>query len=261
MIVGFVTDRYLQLAVRRAADPEEDVIFDPVLAAVAADVGYPRLIVTDAAQGPLVGVRPGVPVVELTRRTLARWEAERRRAGQGTSRLDDLGRCVAAEMEHLATDSTWVDRTLGDLTRAAVAPPPAPLRSFARRVLEFPAYYTDLHAVAEVCRTTRGALKARFRRRGLTSPYTYLRWFRMMACAYELSDRSVTVAMAARRLGFTSDGNLCRTMVGLTGLTPTELRTVRGWNRLLVSFAWTHMGTSELEAWEGLGDLFEPKVA
>lgn len=30
-------------------------------------------------------------------------------------------------------------------------------------------------------------------------------------------------------------------MVSLTGLTPTEVRTVRGWNRLLIAFAWTYL--------------------
>lgn len=261
MIVAFVKDRYLRSAVRRAADGDEDVVFDPVLGAMASDVGYPRLIVVDAVEAPLVGVRPDVPVVELTRETLARWEAERRRSGEDMSRLDHLTRCIEQQVATRAKQATWVDRALEDLGRAAVAPPPRPLRGFARRILEFPAYYTDLHALAELTQLTRGALKARFRRRGLTSPYTYLRWFRMMACAHVLSDRSVTVATAAHRLGFTSDGNLCRSMVGLTGFRPTELRTVRGWDRLLVSFAWTHLNERSLEGWEGLGDLFEANVA
>jgi len=30
-------------------------------------------------------------------------------------------------------------------------------------------------------------------------------------------------------------------MVSLTRLTPTEVRTVRGWNRLLIAFAWTYL--------------------
>ena len=37
--------------------------------------------------------------------------------------------------------------------------------------------------VAAACDTSRGALKARFRRRGLPSPSTYLRWFRVFAVA------------------------------------------------------------------------------
>jgi AraC-like DNA-binding protein len=262
MIVALVKDHYLRAAVRRAADRDEDVVFDSILGTLAAEVGYPRLIVTDSGFGTLVGVRPDVPVLELTRETLSAWESERRRAEEGAvDRLDHLSGCIGAQIAAQANDATWVDSALADIARVAVAPPPAPLRGFGRRILEFPAYYTDLHAMSELTRLTRGALKARFRRRGLTSPYTYMRWFRMMACAHVLSDRSVTVAVAAHRLGFTSDGNLCRTMVGLTGLRPTELRTVRGWERLIVSFAWTHLGTHDLQGWEGLGDLFEAKVA
>ena len=95
----------------------------------------------------------------------------------------------------------------------------------------------------------------------LESPYTYLRWFRAMAVANLLSDREVTVAQAAYRLGFTSDGNLCRAMISLTGLTPTDVRTVRGWNRLLIAFAWTYLTPSSLHAWRGLDQLFEQLAA
>lgn len=260
MIVAYVKDTWLQSAIRRAADPHEDVIFDPVLAALALEVGYPRAVITEAHQTPMVGVRPDVAVVELGRETLSRWENERRRGAAGAGRIDHLARCISDELATLP-GASWIDEALADLGRAAVAPPPGPLRGFARRILEFPAHYTDLHAVADLTGLSRGALKARFRRRGLTSPYTYLRWFRMMACGHVLSDRSVTVARAAHQLGFTSDGNLCRTMVGLTGLRPSELRTVKGWERLLVSFAWTHLSTEELERWEGLSDLFEREAA
>jgi len=147
------------------------------------------------------------------------------------------------------------------LSRAAGGPLPPALRAFARRVLEFPSHYVDLHPVASSVDMTRGALKARFRRRGLTSPYTYLRWFRVIACAQVLSDRSVTVAQAAHRLGFTSDGNLCRTVRSLTGLTPTELRSVRGWNRLIISFAWQHLGPGAVERWRELDDIFPTRGA
>lgn len=45
--------------------------------------------------------------------------------------------------------------------------------------------------------TEQGALKARFRRRGLESLHTYLRWFRMMAVAYLVAGHEITVAQAA----------------------------------------------------------------
>ncbi len=84
----------------------------------------------------------------------------------------------------------------------------------------------------QACGLTRGALKARFRRRGLPSPYAYIRWLRIIACAHLLSDGTITVARTARRFGYTSAGNLCRTMTSLTGLTPTEARTQNGRNHL-----------------------------
>ena len=168
-------------------------------------------------------------------------------------------RYVIDEQEH---GVSWVDRALADLSKAAGTPLPGPLRAFGRRVLEFPKHYHDLHAMARACHLSRGALKARFRRRGLESPYTYLRWFRVMAVASLLSDREVAVAQAAYRFGFTSDGNLCRAIVSLTGLTPTDVRTVRGWNRLLITFAWTYLTGSSLHAWAGLSDeLFEQRAA
>jgi AraC-like DNA-binding protein len=164
-------------------------------------------------------------------------------------------------IERSASEATWVDSALADLSRAAGARLPAPLRGFARRILEFPVHYKSLHPISKACGVTRGALKARFRRRGLASPYTYLRWLRIMAVAELLSDRSVSVATAAHRLGFTSDGNLCRMMGALTGLTPTEVRTVRGWQRLLITFAWIHLTPEALDAWTELDGLFGRRVA
>ena len=78
----------------------------------------------------------------------------------------------------------------------------------------------------------------------------------MLALSAHLSDRSVTVAAAARRLGFTSDGNLCRMLWSVTGMTPTEVRTVVAWRRLLIAHAWEYLGPDELEAWAQLDDLF-----
>ena len=262
MIVVYVSDPYLQSVVRHAAHPEEDVVLEPRLAAAAMEWGFPRLVVhTDAAGEPLVGVEPDIPTFVLDRETLRRWEAERGAADEPRPRLPYLTERLRTAIDKQAQGVTWVDKALADLSRAAGAPLPTPLRSFGRRVLEFPTCYNDLHAMSHACRLSRGALKARFRRRGLESPYTYLRWFRMMAVAYTLSDRSVTVASAAHRLGFTSDGNLCRTIVSLTGLTPTEVRTVRGWNRLLINFAWKHLTRPTLDAWTDLDELFERRVA
>jgi AraC-like DNA-binding protein len=82
-----------------------------------------------------------------------------------------------------------------------------------------------------------------------------------MAAAQLLSDRTVTVSAAAHRLGFTSDGNLCRMMASLGQITPTEVRTVHGWNRLLITFAWAHLTPAALDAWAQVGPLFQRRVA
>ena len=260
MIVVQVTDHNLQKAVRRAAHFEEDVLSDGRLAAEALERGFPRLIVkSEDVRLPMLSSR--IPVLELDRVTLRRWEAERRSAEIPVTRLDYTTRRLAMLMERSAIERSWVDRALADLTRAAGSQLPLPLRTFARRIFEFPVHYTSLHPLADVCRLTRGALKAKFRRRGLASPHMYLRWLRIMAVSDLLSDRSVTVETAANRMGFTSDGNLCRMMAAVCGMTPTEVRTGRGWNRLLIGFAWKHLTPEALEAWSDLDQLFERRVA
>ena len=172
------------------------------------------------------------------------------------ARMEYLADRLREQIRETAVRTTWVDVTLRDLARVSGAPLPRPLRGFARRVLEFPYHYVDLRAVAAACDTTRGALKARFRRRGLASPSTYLRWFRIMAGAYLLSDRSVSIARAAYMLGYTTDGNFCRSIQSVSRMTPTEVRTVRGWNRLLVRFSWLFLRPESLEGWARLEGLF-----
>ncbi len=264
MIIVHVSDPPLRTALRRAAHVEEDVITDSALAADALLLGFPRLVVTtpaDMDRFPLTRSACPVPVMEIQPTTLARWEAERRAFSVPPGRVDFLTSRVEGLLEKQSGDATWVDRTLGDLSRAAGSALPAPLRAFARRVLEFPSHYADLHTMADACSLSRGALKARFRRRGLSSPYAYIRWLRVLACAHLLSDRTVTVAGAARRLGYTSAGNLCRTMISLTAVTPTEARTLLGWNRLLLCFTWEYLRADALSAWRDLDDLFVRRAA
>lgn len=260
MIVARISDPYVCRAVLSAAHPEEEVVLHPDLASEATERGFPRLIVLEGQFA--TSAAPGrVPVLQLPPSLLRRWEVERWESELPPSRMAHLAIRLRGAMDALASEGTWVDRALADLTRAAGAQLPTSLRAFVRRALEFPTRYTDLHAVAESCGMTRGALKARFRRRGLPSPYTYLRWLRTMAVAEMLSDREVTIARAARLLGFTSDGNMCRMMGAATGMTPTELRTVRGWNRLLIAFAWEHLAPTSLAGWAELDDLFERRIA
>jgi AraC-like DNA-binding protein len=260
MIVSRVNDRVLMQAVRHAAHPEEEVVSDATRAVEALQLGFPRLLVrsgTSLSEPP----PSGVPVLDLDEALLRRWEAERRLQELPPPRLGYLTGRLRVLMAKPATQATWVDTTLAELGRAVGAPLPGPLRACTRRVLEFPSRYRTLHDLAACCELSRGALKARFRRRGLASPYTYLRWLRVLAVAEILSDRSVTVADAAHRLGFTSAGNLCRAIDQLAETTTTELRTVGGWRRLVVQFAWIHLTPEALEAWATLTDLFEQRVA
>lgn len=260
MIVARVPDPVLRQAVVSAAHPEEEVVTDPELALEALQLGFTRLLVR-AGASTAEGVPDAVRVLDLDDVLLRRWEAERRAEEVLSPRVEDLARRLRPLMERSASERHWVDRALAELSRAAGAPLPRPLRAFGRRVMEFPSGYTKLHDLADHCGLSRGALKARFRRRGLDSPYTYLRWFRTLAAAEVLSDRRVTVARAAYRLGFTSAGNLCRGIEAVADATPTELRTVHGWNRLVVRFAWTHLSADALEAWSTLDDLFERRAA
>jgi AraC-like DNA-binding protein len=260
MIVVQVADPQLRRAVQRAAHPEEDVIVDPRLAEDAIQWGFPRLIVRDVAQ-PRYPLPPGRRLLEIDEEVLRRWDVERRAEELPATRIEYVARRMADALADAPPATGSADRMLADLTRAAGQRLPAPLRSFARRTVEFPFHYTTLHALADTCGMSRGALKARFRRRGLPSPSTYLRWFRVMAVADRLADPSVSVAVVARHTGFTSDGNLCRSLWNLTSMTPTELRTLKGWNRLLISFAWGHLSASALESWASMDELFERRAA
>ncbi len=260
MIAARCNDPLLRRALRAAASVEEDVVTEPELIAEALQWRLARLYVRD--DGFVTSERPArIPVLDLDDATLRRWESERRSAEVPVAKIDFLTRRLRALVEPSAADSNWVDAALADLSRAAGARLPLPLRAFARRVMEFPTHYTSLHQVARACGLSRGALKARFRRRGLASPYDYLRWFRLMAVAEMLSDRSTTVSAAAHRLGFTSAGNLCRAMAALAQLTPTEVRTLHGWNKLLLTFAWNHLTPEALDAWADLDQLFQRRAA
>lgn len=255
MIVAQISDPYLAAALSRAVHPEEDLFLEEQRVQEALSMGYPRLLVR-TSDGGAADPEGDVPVVVLSHATLRTWEAQRRMMELPPSRVEYLAGRLQGLLERRAAEITWVDRTLAELERAAGAPLPPGLRGFARRILEFPSYYDDLRPLAEACGLSRGALKARFRRRDLPSPYSYLRWFRVMACAHLLADRSITVAQTARRLGFTSDGNLCRTMDTLTGFTPTELRSLRGWKRLVIRFSVEHLNPAALHAWGELEELF-----
>lgn len=260
MIVVRTSDPYLRKAAIRAAHWEEDVITDARRGREAIEWGWPRLVIGDDLPKGLVSLR-GVPHLNVGEDLRRKWEADRRSHELPPTRLDSLSERLAAEIDRHTRERSWVDQALADLSRASGARMPTPLRAFGRRIMEFPAHYTSLKPLASTCGTTRGALKARFRRRGLDSPSAYLRWFRLLAVAHVLEDPSVTVASAARRLGFTSDGNLCRMMWNVAGMNPTEVRLPQGRNRLRLTFAWRLLSAEALEGWATMDDLFDRRVA
>jgi AraC-like DNA-binding protein len=149
----------------------------------------------------------------------------------------------------------WIDLVLRDLSRAIGHPLPPALVGLVRRVLEYPSGYVDMGALEALTGLSVGALKARFRRRGMPSPFSYLRWLRCFAVASRLQ-HGANVADAARRLGWTSTGNLCRYIYTTTGHAPSALGADGAWEMLVAAFATKHLGPVALDAWEGLDDLF-----
>jgi AraC-like DNA-binding protein len=256
MILVSVRDPVLRLAVERCARPDEAVVGDEPWVQLALDHGYPRVHVRDHGIRPSSLWGAAVPELWVSPEMLHGWEQERRKLEVPPPRAGFLARRLFAAISEVALEATWVDRLLADLGRAAGAPLPLPFRAFTRHTLELPARYTDLSAIAEEVEISRGALKARFRRKGLESPFTYLRWMRSFAVAELLADPEVTVAQAAEALGFTSDTNMCRMVKVLTGATPGGLRDPGVRRKLRVAFVREHLGRDALEGWARLEGLF-----
>ena len=266
MIVALCSDPILRAALRQTAHPEEDVFVDRRLAVRALDQGFPRAVVYVPEEGHSLVRRNSqmdgeIRAVAITQTLLREWEAERRSYEVPPPRVKHTAVRLAGLIAPNSNAPSWVDRTLADLSRAAGARLPVPFRSVSRRVMEFPVHYADLHGLSQVTGMSRGALKACFRRRGLPSPYLYVRWFRVLAAAQLLSDRSVTTSEVAHRLGFTTGGNFCRTVKSVTGCRSSDIRSVQGRKRLLVMFAWRYLGPGAQAGWAALDGLFAREVA
>ena len=266
MITALLSDPFLRAAVRRAALPEEDVFWEDRLVSNALEHGSARLLIhVPEERHPLLRsverLAPDVPVLSLTRATLRGWEASRRARGVLVGRVEDTAGRLRVEIRHAAAPTRRVEGVFRSLTRASGRPLPAAFRGMARRVLEFPGRYTDLHDLAELSEVSRGALKARFRRRGLPSPYTYLRWLRVLAVADALSDSEATTASVAFGLGFTSGGNLCRFVQNTAAMPPSRLRTPSGRTAVLAAMARELLHPELVDGWEDLDELFLRRVA
>lgn len=266
MILAPLSDPFLQATVRRAALPDEDVFWEDDDVLEAIDRGFPRLLVhAPGDDHPLERrvdrLRPDLPRLTITEPALRAWEAARRNQGFAVSRVDDHGARLRQLIGSTAGGLPWVESVFRDLVRVDGRRLPPAFRGLGRRVMEFPGRYDDLGAVARLTGLSRGALKARFRRRDLPSPYTYLRWFRVLALAHVLRDPDVSTEEAARRVGLHSSGNLCRYVDVLTGMSARDLRGSDARIRLVAAFAEACIRDVDLEGWGSLEDLFLSRAA
>lgn len=122
-----------------------------------------------------------ISTLAITRATLQGWEFARHAQGPAVSRIDDSALRLRALIRTAAGSSNWVDGIFADLTLILGHGLPSDFKRFARRVMEYPSRYSSLSDLGRILDAFPGALKARFRRRGLPSPSTYLRWFRVVA--------------------------------------------------------------------------------
>lgn len=266
MILALLTDPFLRAVVRRAALPDEDVFWNPDELQEAARRGFPRLAVgarhdNHPLGDPEQALEVTIPLLVIGPSTLQSWRDAHRLVGFAVRRVDDHGRRLRVLMTRTAGSNHWVNDLFRDLTSAAGRPLPEALRGLGRRILEFPSRYPDLHPVADLSGISRGALKARFRRRDLPSPYTYVRWFRVLAAVHLLADGELTTEEAAYRVGLHSSGNFCRYVQDVSGSPPSELRDPMARIRGLTRFVEECLGPTELEGWKSLDDLFLEDVA
>ena len=78
MIVALLSDPYLRTVVGHAARPDEDVVYDPVLASAALEWGFPRLVIHSGVRAfTFDGPRSDLPVLALDRALMRSWEVDR----------------------------------------------------------------------------------------------------------------------------------------------------------------------------------------
>jgi len=259
MILAPLSDRLLRFAVYRAALPEEDVFCQDSQIAEALALGYPRLAVVAPMEGHSMRsaiVWGSVPVLVLGTLDAELARPASGRTGLAVREIDTTVYRLRRLMADAAGPPGWADGILVDMSRMCGFPLPHEFRGFVRRLLEFPARYNKLEAMSAVAGLSTGALKARFRRRGLPSPFGYLSWLRVVAATRVLADPSITTVEAAFRLGYTSNGNFCRSVQAVSGLTTTDIRSPEGRTRVLAAFVTDHLTPGMRESWESLSGLF-----
>lgn len=261
MILAALSERFLQEAARKAAAPSEDVLVHDEDVLSGLRFGFPRALVYSREEdSPLVQTaavaRPNLPRVALTRAILRQWESAWRSREDQVPRLDDAAARLGTLLQLSERHPRWVDEVFRSLVSASGQPLSPAFYGFARRVLEFPRRYNDLHGISLLTGHTRDAVKARFRRRDIPSPSLYLRWLRTIAVAYALAEPGATTAAVAFRFGYSSGGNLCRSIASVSGMTTIELRTPLGRSKLLLRFTAEMLKPDTLKAWGDLGPLF-----
>ena len=253
MIVAFLRDPKLKQRVLAAGLPEEDVFLGGDDAFDALQRGFPRLVVLDSDQdGASWMIPPETPVLRIVSAGACGSLSHAWVAVDGID-TDERLRTVVAEA---AGGDGWVEQLFGDLSGVVGRSLPPAFRGLCRRVLEYPARYADLHGVASLTGLSRGALKARFRRRGLRSPTDHVRWLRALTAAHVVERDGLNTVQAAYRLGFTSSGNFCRAIQATTGFSPGELRFAGRRVELLVDFARRFLTPDQVVAWSGLKAVF-----
>ena len=259
MILAPIRDSSLLHSVRHALGAVEDVFTreDDVLPALYR--GFPRVsIIEPGPEGRLVqairAIAPDLPVVEL-----AQLDGLSLRSPPPVVVIPPVDTAPARMrqlIDRAALPMTWVERLLRDLGQAAGSPLPPGVRSLGRRVLEFPARYSRTGDVAAAVSLTPGALKARFRRFGLPSPFAYTARLRALSATELLTWPGMTTERVAFHLGYASGGNFCRAFQKLTGLRPSEAATVEGRLLFLTRFASELLAQEQIAQWAEAGALF-----
>ena len=259
MILAAVRDPFLLHSVRRAALPAEDVFSSENDVSDALQLGFPRVAVIERGiegevEGMLRARGSDLPVLELA--TLDLPGLKRSPSAIAIQRIDTAPARMRQLINEAALPVDWVEGLLRDLGRAAGHALPPELSALGRRTLEFPSRYARLDEVAEAVGLTPGALKARFRRRDLPSPFAYTTRLRALCASELLSRHDMTTARVAFHLGYSSNGNLCRAFRALTGLTLSQASTLEGRLDVLTRISREVLTPDYLRRWAALDPLF-----